>query len=141
MKHITVLACIAIIISMAACKKGLTGFRESLVGNYNCIKHSYSYYPSYDSIGQMTWITSDVVIGTATISVSALASNDSAIVVNGNTYNFSSANGTQIQFWGPSVNSSSQANFVIHNDSIWVQYIYDYGISHEYYYYWTGHKQ
>ena len=89
----------------------------------------------------MTWITSDVVIGTATISVSALASNDSAIVVNGNTYNFSSANGTQIQFWGPSVNSSSQANFVIHNDSIWVQYIYDYGISHEYYYYWTGHKQ
>ena len=81
MKHISLIACIAIIAAMAACKKEntqkiQTDIRDSLVGNYNCTKH----YGTW-TLNPYPGVTTDSVIGPVVLTISKLSTYDSSLVI------------------------------------------------------------
>jgi outer membrane lipoprotein-sorting protein len=142
LKHITLLLSIAAIVMIGACSKKKDDFRDSLVGNYNCIEH-YSYTTlSFDSAHHYIWGRGDTTLGPASIAVTKLANDDSSIVMNGQTFTFSSSNTTQTQYWTYGFNTvHDNAYFISHNDSLWFSNTVSYGVSHWDFDYYAGRKQ
>ena len=141
LKNISLLFCIILVIAMSDCTKDKAkgpDVRDLIVGTYNCVEHYYNWsiFPN-PPMGT----SSDSIIGPSIISISKLPTDDSSIVVNGNTFTFYSANGTQIRYTSPGSNSTNYANFTIGNDSIWFQDIVDFGVYKNRQYYYAGHKQ
>ena len=158
LKNISLLLCIILIIGMSDCSKDnpknqnqiskhdFHDFRDSIVGNYNCIEHYATHQFTYDSTGTHD-IYTDTKLSAITVVVSKLASNDSSILVDGSTI-FNSAypttsNNQTLNFFStdPTWGVPDGFYFTTSNDSIWFQQYTEVQQYHQAYYYWTGRKQ
>ena len=154
MKHISLIAWIAIIAAMAACKKDNTqttqtqnpvhldslahggpDFRDTLVGSYNCVKHIALTYCDPNQTGY------DSVIGPSIITVSRSTASDSALIINGTIFylwHYNNGNIAQPIFWTDN-DPITTTYFVLQNDSIWTESIIYHTVCEQNFYYWTGH--
>lgn len=110
-------------------------FRDSLVGNYYCIKHYYSW--------TVPNIVYDSIIGPTIVAVSKLSTDDSSIVANGSTFTIQyPTNNQTIKYL--TINNFGTPDyffFTIHNDSIWCDSCIWFQGAHQQSYYYTGRKQ
>ena len=152
LKNIALPLCIILVVMMYDCKKdnaknkiSLPDFRDSIVGNYNCIEHYATHQFMHDSTG-IHDIYSDTILSAIMVTVSKLASNDSSILVDGSTiFNILPRNTTNqtLNFFSMDTNWGVPDDFYFttSNDSIWFQQYTLVQQYHQAYYYWTGRKQ
>ena len=156
LKNTIIILTVALIACIGACKKENNhstsqnqntqpsgpDFRDSLVGNYNCIEHYYHWILPPSPFGT----TTDTIVGQVILNISKSASNDSSLVINGALYTcyFYSSTTQAIQYNAINANNGLPGNLslTLSNDSIWVQQ-YDQYVSQtdQQYNYWIGHKQ
>ncbi|MCW3128430.1 MAG: hypothetical protein JWO03_4088, partial [Bacteroidetes bacterium] len=118
-------------------------FRDSLVGNYLCTKHYYTYRWGSDSVTQTVHgFVTDTVLGTVIINVSKIGHNDTLLDINNSVYSYSSFNNASAEFFSESITGvDNHANFVYGNDSIWFNEYTSFQWTYQKEYYYTGHKQ
>ena len=134
LKNTALLFCIVLVVVIGRCKKDKAqsqreDFRDSLVGNYNCIEHYYSH---------MNGNSIDSIIGPVNVTVSK-AADDSSILINGQSwrYSFPYCDSTRYAFGFFPVN----AYIVKRNDSIWFLTNFQANSWSQSDYYYTGRKQ
>ena len=152
LKNIALPLCIILVVMMYDCKKDnpktsnqiskhdFHDFRDSIVGNYNCIEHFTTVQYLDTGTGLYSVIT-DSIIGSSQVTVSKLSTDNSSIVVNGTTFSFLYP-GQTIKYY--TVNSfaiQEYFNYTSGSDSIWFQHYTVFQHLYQEYYYWTGRKQ
>ena len=139
LKNISLLFCIILVIAMSDCTKDKAkgpDFRDSIVGNYNCIEH---FVMGRTARGPDPGYTYDSIIGPSIITVSKLSSNNSSLVILDSPFMLLSADSIEYQYvsghFGP------QTYIVKANDSLWFANNFSGGGILCSYYYYTGRKQ
>ena len=146
MKNIILLLCLAILMTIGACKKENKtpspivvpyDFRDSLIGSYNCTNHEVNIIiPQYSSGSVMQ---TDSIIGNGIVTVTKYSGDDSSIVANGAKFEFSLGDGITMTYGFK--NSNLGIRFYNHGESVNFIYTYYLGSNTIEYFYDAGTKQ
>ena len=113
--------------------KQATDFRDSLIGNYNCLTH-------YSTMANHGASSTDTVIGSANISISKYASDDSSLILNGDIFSISNASPSTLNYTSVTY-PGKMLTLYPHSESIY--YLYNtgtFGYDGAYAYYDVGSK-
>jgi hypothetical protein len=106
--------------------------RDALAGTYSCVRHSSISYPGFER---------DSIIGDTSIRVAISQRIDSALIINGVTFKYASADSSQYTYFNEDGGWNNFAYFGRANKKIWFENIVDYSMSNNDYYYYVGVKR